>query len=58
MFMRNMNENISECPLELIKMSLNIQKVPEQVCKHFKLLSEKMFQNNSQMFWIKIARNV
>ena len=54
---KNVHEEIcwgtfQNVPLELFKMFTNIQKVPEGVCKHFKLLSEKMFENNLQMFWI------
>ena len=43
---KNVHEEIcwgtfQNVPLELFKMFMNIQKVPEGVCKHFKLLSEK-----------------
>jgi len=52
---KNVHEEIcwgtfQNVPLELFKMFMNIQKVPEGVCKHFKLLSEKMFPNDSQCF--------
>ena len=43
---KNVHEEIcwgtfQNVPLELFKMFMNIQKVPEGVCKHFKLLGEK-----------------
>ena len=41
-------ETFQNVPLELFEMFLNIQKVLEQVCKHFKVSSEKIFENNSQ----------
>ena len=42
-------------PLELFKMFLNIQKVPEHICKHFKSKCrvKKYLRTNSEIFWKK-----
>ena len=45
-------------PLELFKIFLNIQKVPEHVCKHFKSKCrvKKCLRTNSKIFWKKVLK--
>ena len=48
-FLKNLFGNSSECSIRTFQnVPEHSKKVSEQVCKHFEVSSEKIFENNSQ----------